>query len=243
MNQTDLLQKLASLGVAAFSAIPVIGIVTVPAQAATVGVLEWDEGTDDFFDDALDDIGVGLFDVTFINPDLEEDLGQVTFVSGASGIFDPIFSPLGETNLLGIPTGTFTATGTSTPLPGLGTEYEYLLDNDLVWNFDPNENGIADAIYTMKAGSIFEVFVDDDETEVSVQLVQLEAGSWVVGEVDPETFDATQAEFDFGQIEDADFGGYEQEANATTGVPEPATILGLLTVSGLALALKRNKQL
>lgn len=249
MNQTNLLQKLAPVGVAAFGAISVIGIAAAPAQAAgftQTSTLEWDNGTSDFVDDVVeifDEFGnVGAptsFDVTF-SPG---SLGGQAAVFFATGDFGPFFTPPPLPQFFDVSGADATFVINSTPIMvGVDLEAEFLLDGPLTFEFDARDASVTATL--------------PDETPFLAQLLpdgsvefELEDGEWEFV-IDPNADGeenimgrARSSVIEFGQDALAPNGSYAAQGTATRrAVPEPTTILSLLAVGGLGLGLKRKKQ-
>ena len=244
MNKSHLLQKLAPLPFAAFGVIVFTGITTAPAQAFTLdSTLEWDDATSDFWDDVnLDDVG-DIFSVTFSPADLGGE--AASFIN--TGDFAPFFTD--PDNLYPInngagATGTFQNLGPGAigSLPALPASESYLeLTNDLVFNFG---NGVT---ATLPDGSIF---VGLQEPDTSFEF-DLEGGAVIDGvlsewifNIDGDTRIARFSNFEFGDLPPEDGGNFAAEGfiEGETRVPEPASIIGFLTIGGLGLGLKRKKQ-
>ncbi len=248
-------QKLAALGVAALGAIAATGIATAPAQAFTMtSVLEWDDGTSDFVEDATavfnggantsnpnGPINLDTFDVTF-SP---FSLGETAAVFIADGDFAPHFPGLPDFFDI-VPSDSAVGTfglkldgvyNTNPPATGIDIAAEFELQNTLTFTFDTD--GIAgasadDVTATLAAGSLFlGELKDDDAVEF-----ELELGEWefTIPGMSATAFSST---FEFGQVAQSSGGGYQAEG--IVGVPEPGTILGLLAVGGLGLGMKRKK--
>ena len=245
MKKCHLLQKLSSLGVAAFGAISVISIVTAPARAFTLNsTLEWDDATSDFWDgvDLTDENNV--FSVTFT----PANLGGEAAVFIATGNFSPFFPdlpnffPINGGN--GV-TGTFANIGQDSPgfgLPDLpASEAYYELTNDLEFDFGNEVSA------TLSSGAIF---VGIQEPDTSYEF-DLEGGAGDSSEwefsIPGMNKTATFSNFEFGDLPPLDGGDFATEGfvegDGGPTVPEPASILGLLTICGLGLGLKRKKEL
>ena len=280
MNRTDLLQKLAPLGVTVFGAISIIGIAVDSAQALGNGELGWQDTTSSF---------IGDFDIDF-DPGPPPTAGSLPNVIAPS-TFDVTFTPNGFLANIADLQGEFEADfGFTTPPPVLVNvepatgsfdfvqlidpvdpptnpynEFEYELDGDLAFVFqgedtDTTPNG---TIVTIKDGATFLGEVDVAADNVTPEGIEFEL---LAGDIDVLTngqlytisgescdVDGTCSVigdiFEFGQALNSSQGLYQGEAviSFTPGsdgrVPEPATILGLLTVGSLGFGLKRKKQL
>jgi hypothetical protein len=237
-----------SLGMASLGSIAALGIATAPAQALVGGTLEWDNGTSDFIDGATASFGnVGdSFDVIF-SPD------DVAAVFIADGHFEPFFNPPELVPLVppGGVLGTFENIQVLDPPfpPGVDAEAEYQLTNDLVFTFDIDGSGDVsggDLVATLAAGSEFlgELLVDDAvEFEKTIGEWEFSIPEFIDDDgnvIEAKTFFSNSSILEFGQTAGASGGGYIAEA--TKGVPEPGTIIGLFAVGGLGLGLKRKKQ-
>ncbi|MDJ0678470.1 MAG: PEP-CTERM sorting domain-containing protein [Xenococcaceae cyanobacterium MO_167.B52] len=249
MNPTNLLQKLAPVGVAAFGALSVIGIAVAPAQASTLG---WSNGTSDFFSDVNPDDDDDIFTVIF-SPDVTADppndgIGAAS-VDNADGVFAPPFAqapPIFLQDLVPA-VGNFTRIAN---LPGDGSEeFRYELVDPLVFTFDGvgSETGAGDVTATIADGTDFIGFFDtDNSVEFALaagqgQAITVAGIDFVNDEGILETFLDDGFEFEDGVLPAG--GEYLAEVEYTgVPVPEPTTILGLLTISGLGLGLKRKKQ-
>ena len=251
MNKTNLLQKFAPLGVAAFGTISVIGITTAPVHA---GQLSWTDGTSEFFEDVLFDpsttpVGTDLddFSVTF-NP------GTQVSVFTANGEFNPAFPSIDPSNpqffTVNPSTGDFTE-GVYLGLVAGVPEFEYELEDDLVFDFG---NGVE---VTYAAGSTFLGEFDlapdgitiegvEFELEQSAEGTNVTIGNQEYYEPGDPNFDSdfplTGLTLTFDEPAGGTFGEYSAGTTVASTVPEPTTILGLLAVSGLGLSLKRKKQ-
>jgi len=216
------------------SGVAVLGIATAiaaPAQAFTVeSTLEWDNGTDDF-NAEVDFTGGNTFDVVF-SP---AALGGVSAVFIATGDFAPYFQvpPPTFIPLLPPPTGSFTYVD-ETLTPGI---FEYSLDSDLTFTFDTTAQGNGSPVTaTLPAGSIFLGEVGPGN---SVEF-ELESGQWEFTLPNGHTGTAFSSVFEFGDLPTT--GGGTYDAEGVVGVPEPASLLGLLAVGGLGLVSKLKKQ-
>ena len=239
MSQTNLLQKLVPVGVVAFSAISVIGITTVPAQASTLG---WSNGTSDFFSDVNPGEG-DTFTVIF-SPDVTADppddgIGAAS-VDNADGAFLQAFQPAPPIYLQDLTpaVGNFVYSPDQS-LAGVN-EFIYELEDDLVFEF-LNEDEDVIAVATVEEGTQFVGFFDTDDS-VEFALAPEQGQAITVEGIDfgDETFLDDGLEFEDGSLPAG--GEYLAEVEYSS-VPEPTTFFGLLTVGGLGLGLKRKKQL
>ncbi len=258
MKKPYLLQKLAPVGVATFSALSVFGIQAVPAHAvgftAPLSTLEWDNGTSSFVEEAaplfIDNLGDSLnnpapvggdFSVTF-SP---QSLGGVAAVFIATGNFDDFFEPPELVDIIESlqSATTFEIVSEAVDINGV-LQAEFELTNDLIFPFDvsgPPADFFDDDVFARLLIGDRPTFLGQLLPNGTVEF-ELEKGDWVFGiPPDPSVGTrATSSEFIFGQAALAPGGGYQAEGVVTT--PEPATILGLLAVGGLGFGLKRKKQ-
>ena len=268
MSQTNLLQKLASVGIVAFGAISVTAIVSAPVQAATLdGDTGFDDGMSGFIDQGFSAISPGPnvavpgnFNVTF-SP------GLITQLSLNNGVFAPPLvdatNPT-QVNLVGpAPVGNFQFLGFDppvNPLVNAYNEFEYLLTNNIDFNF---ENG---TVVTIDAGSTFLGEVDvasfdptlaegfEFEALASTATIQVggetytTAGNVVNTPDGPATFIVNGETFGFQQALNTSSGTYEGnfsvecQGPGCVAVPEPISIFGLLVVGGLGIVIKNKKQ-
>ena len=251
MSKLHFFQKLAPMGVASLGAIAAIaglGIAAAPAQAVSFGALAWEDGTSNFFND-VEFVSGNSFEVTFVSPLFTDD---VTTVSGASGLLLDGFGPFPDiVNLIPeAPTASFTYDDNNQV--GLPTGFaRYELDDDLVFNLENQvvvtigaESTFVGEFDLNPAGQTqgveFELDIASEATQVTVggEVYSFAGGSdgdnLITGEV-----------FTFGDLEETTIGGeYGAEISIAShqGVPEPASILGLLAVGGLGIAMKRKQQ-
>jgi hypothetical protein len=222
-------------GAAAIAVLAGVGIAAAPAQSSTLtGELEWDDSTSNFFEDVNPDED-DTFSVTF-SP---EELGGLASVFIATGEFAPPFptTPLAPPDfyeLIPPPTGTFKFVRSQ------NSSFIYKLQNDLVFNFDANQNGVfaltEDVQVTFKAGEQF--LGSFDNGSVGFEELDVDASVIIAGR----TPLVLTEELTFGDSVGGTGGEYGAIVETTTTVPEPASILGLLAVGGLGLSLKRKKQ-
>ncbi len=211
-----------------------IGIAAAPAQAAILGEFEWDDATTNFFED--------------VNPENPDDTFSVTFSPGGfaetfntSGIFTP---PLPDANPLDPP-----ITLNLDPAEGefelvsftSDTQFVYRLTSPLVFDFD-DDVSVTFGTDELFLGS-FEL--DGDGNRIGVGFVEQTVSAVVNidGDIFPTGNLIVREEITFGDLpggEAGEFGAIAQVVEVN-GVPEPATILGLLAVGGLGLGLKRKK--
>ncbi len=251
MNKPHLLQKLAPVGIGAIGAIAVTGIATAPARAFTLNefhALGWDDGTSNFYNDAFDAFGtVGdQFTVTFCNPSQAPDCFAT--IEDAQGDYEDIFTPPspGPGNVVDVLSPFPTATWENVailPSNGFAARAEFeLVNSPLVFSFERNE---IPTTQTLPVGSRIQGEIELDEAlEFELEAGVNNAGEWFLEIPDQAEF-ADRSVFEFGITSNQVTSGvYNAEAEIRhTPVPEPATILGLLTVGGLGLGLKRKKQL
>ena len=198
-------------------------IFQIPSLAVTIsdrvssGSITWGNGTSNFFEDVNPGAG-DTFDVTF-SP------GASALISSATGVFEPFYpAPPVFTGLAPV-TGTFEWVANS----GVGFIYE--LQNDLVFNFD---NGIS---VTYGSGEQFLGAFGAEAGVAFEELSTMNASVVVPGE--PDVFLLAE-ELTFGDLAGGSSGEYGASVQAT--VPEPSTILGLLTAVGITLCASKRKQ-
>lgn len=247
MNNIHLLQKFAPVGVAGFAAISVTGITTAPAQA---GSLSWTNSTSSFIENFLDDSNNGILPSTF---EVTFTPGEISSVFLATGEFVPPFpSGINPANpqFFDVSSDTVNLDFVSGTV---ATNFLYELDDDLTFNFDITGNGFnqaEDVSITIGAGATFLGDFDTDngnvdglgfEEDMIEEIVVNIAGD--VYTLDGDVLRVTGESFTFDQAVGEEFGQYSGGVVVTGTTPEPATILGFLTVGGLSLGLKRKKQL
>lgn len=263
MNKLHLLQKVTHAGVVAFGAISFAGITTTSAQAAVIGALNWgNTGTDDFITDfSVSGSTATLpetFDVIF-GPD-----GDTT-ISLANGIF------AGTDELVPAPTSyildEITPAVAEFELIGgdVNGTFEYRLTNELVFDF-----GVGNVIIEPGGDENPTIFLGEFDRVSpggpNATILGLELEEEFVGGVRVEGFGVDDyelggiqcnsnplancsvfgEELTFGQEIGAERGGIQAGVTVDetiTGVPEPSTMLGLLSVASLALSLKRKEKL
>lgn len=252
MNKIHCLQKFASLGVVVFSAISSTSISTAPANAASFteqSSLGWSNGTSDFIDDATNAILAGNaaggepnlginFGVTF-DP---ASAGGVALVSNSTGDFDPYFTN-GDTYNAGSPTITFSYVGEIID-PEFTAAADFRTDSPLTFTFSPTDQS-DDVTMTLPTDSLFRAEI---ELDGGVEL-ELISGEWsaelenAMGGDPNITGTAFSSTFTFDEAGAEGGGQYSSGGSFRTSIPEPASILGLVVVSGLGLGLKRKKKL
>ena len=238
MNKTNLLQKLSPLGVAAFGAITatVGSMLFAPlAQAVTFSASDFFEGEDITIGDKLFEAGDFDFGVRGIS---EDDLIEVVQV-GNDYDFAYVFDPDIEGDFPG-DTSSFTFDYTVT-----------ILDNDKFFqavDIDSEVNAFTDTLESFTA----EYETDDDfQTLTSLNgnsdeiafagVAASEGGDNTMEVFNTLTLDSTGN----GTVEGVFFSVENsfQQGEVGDTIPEPATILGLLTFGALSLGLKSKKQL
>ena len=253
MSKTNLLQKFAPIGVAAFGVISFTGIAAVPVQA---GQLSFEDGTDEFFDQFTPVPADGQFrpeplvgdTVTFtFSPGDEAVISTATdeFVGG--GLFPEVTpgDPLVIVDVDAVE-ATFEFIGPDVdPIIGI---YQ-LVDDDLTFNFPDNGTQVT---YGEESIFFFEYDFAPDGTTIEGIEGELEiaaAGTNVNINGDSYTFggedELTGITLTFDEPAGGIAGEYSAGVTVQEGgvhVPEPATILGLFAVGGLGLSLKCKKQ-
>ncbi len=234
MSLPNFLQKLAPLGVATLGAIAATGIATAPALA--VGTLGFSNGASDFFEDVNPGQVNGerdTFTVIF-SPDetklpLGDNLGS-TAVSTANGHFAPPFTPAPPLGLVDLVPVTADFRWVSGNANGIFT---YELENEITFNF-PNE-GVT---VTWAAGTQFDGEFGPDNGVGFVEVAENDLPT-VTGIA---STNVIADEISFQDV--LGEGGAEYEASVVTGekVPEPTAVLGLLTIGGLGLGMKRKQE-
>lgn len=263
MNKLYLSMNLTPLGSLALGVIAATGIAMAPAQAVTFsGELEWGDATSDFFDDVFEGGS------TFTDFQVNFNPGQLADTFDTQGnAFTPnplTFAAPDSPRLLNSPvtTGFFTLVG-----DGSGLTANYVLAQDLVFTVEDNAipNGLVEIVFQagdefLAAKDIDTNIVDPIDQIVGVDLEETTSNAIVRVDKngdgdfnDPEDLEFIgingEAEeiLTFGILDGAEFGEYGAETIVSKEidmdqVPEPATILGLLTVGALGLSLKRKKQ-
>ncbi len=236
MNKLNLLSKLAITAVAGVGATTMLGVTS--AQAVEGG-LGFSDNTNDFYfaPDTTDP--VADFSVDFVTS--TDDLVAVLVASGA---FGDKFTPI-ETTMSSTPTGNFVDGTVLAILPNGLPEYEFTLENDLTFVLDTTDGSGDTATYMIGAGSVFlgEYAADGAGNPESLEFeLETDIGSMLC--LNEECWDVTGNAFEFEDLPGVGDGGefLAQAEVVKTGVPEPASILGLLAVGGLGLSLKRKKQ-
>ncbi len=237
-----------------------VGITAAPAQAAgftQTSTLEWDNGTSNFRDDAATTFDPADVDDTFNVTFSPASITGEAAVFAASGDFAPYFN-LGSVYTVNGGLGateTFIIDKASIITVGSAIEAEFTLDNDLQFIFEPVDVPGASVTATLP-----QFQQNGDPTKFLGELIQdgsvefeLEEGEWEFVINDPglgadPIIEGTAASsvMEFGQDAFSTVGGnYGADGTVVVvanGVPEPASILGLLAVGGLGLGLKRKKQ-
>ena len=247
MNRNNLLHKLTPVGVAAFGVISITSISTPPAQAADLnGQLSWTNGSLILPEGAAQDAfnNGGSFTATF-SPEVVSD----ALVSTATGDFDDFLDSgtLYSINSGSGAPGTFTRNTIPIPDPINPDllEAEFTLQNDLIFEFfDVSTDTTTGVVMTLEAGSTVEGLFDTNDGSIEFALESLPGtGDEWLGQTftDGPNF-AVSSVFEFGITALATEGTFEADAVFVEHVPEPTTILGLLTICGLGLGLKHKKQ-
>ena len=246
MDQTNLFQKLAPLGVAAFGAISVIGIFTTSSQAFTLTDSEFrDECTAAALGDPDCTIGDKTF--SFVSASFAPRPGIVDPISGET-IFDIV-----DVELIGGTDYIFTYDF----IPDfLDETFTYVIDVDvtdpekffaevdldttvdaflppsetLTANFVTNTNGVADdvTLISVNGGSAAE--------NIPNARANMPTSIRVTNTYDRDPDNPA------GQKLPGEISSFENSFRQDTKVPEPASMLGLLTIGGLGLGLKRKKE-
>ena len=270
MDKTNLLQKLTPVGVAAFGVIAFTGITVYPAQAGQLGYEDGTSEIFDLFVPvpAVPIPGGG----TLSRPEPVGGVGDIVTITFSPDVSKfPPDDGIGQASISAA-TDEFVGTGlfTSAPplyfadvIPAVATlEYQgpepnepfiglYTLVDDLVLDFPNNGTEI-----TYGAGSVFFIEYDfattgDDFTiegiEGEIEFIsttgtQVEIGSTIYRINDPDFFPITGLTLTFDEPAQGIAGEYSGGTTVSSMVPEPTTILGLLTIGGLGLGLKRKNQ-
>ncbi len=245
MNKFHLLQKLASLGIASFSTISaVITIATTPAQAGSLG---FSNGTNSF----IEDVDITDPNNTF---SVEFSPAEIALISTANGEFlsefaftdNTLANPPYESSIVPV-TANFTWNDDNTTV-GIT---EYRLDSSLEFDFLPEH----DVQVTIDSGSIFGVELAFDvggsPESIDVELLETEGMDNVV--IDSDVFPCCVPPLEegvigisltFDEAVSEGAGQYSGGVSVTSNkIPEPSTILGLLTFGSLALGLKHKNKL
>ena len=231
----------------ALGAIAGVGIAATPAQAADftqISSLQWTGDTSDFVQDAADAIvNETAFTVTF-------DVSGESSVRGASGDFVQYFPGLPDDFVTNSPTVDFNFFMAIDTPPGFADAAEFELQDPLTFSFQTPAGPGSPVELTLPAGSIFTAVLDlDDGVEVELDPGQLGLGEWEAllpnapgGDPDI-SGTANSSTFTFDQSAASIIGVYSATGDfSPNGVPEPASILGLIAVGGLGMAMKRKKQ-
>ena len=268
MNKVS--QNLISMGAAALGMVAASSLFSVPAYSAVVGAFGWQDSTDDFISDGFNAAGAfpTEFDVIFNPPtggngNFESNLAPVTGEFAIDYAGPPADVPvppnpsfLSPVTLSG--PAMFQRTTVITP----GSIAQYRLVDDVTFDFTDFDNTNV----TIEQGALFLVEYDFDtlgnregvegELQIGDFIVTTNGNTYTVAPdpgdlctTVPDTFCRISGEaFEFEQAFNAPIGQYEGEVSISQvpdggTVPEPATILGLLTVGGLAFGLRGKKQL
>ena len=237
MNPQNLLRSLALAGVAGITA-TTIG--TAPAQAMLIAALEWDDGTSNFYDDIVVDGGLDTDDTLAFTVTFSPDLVAASFNS--EGLLNDYFdTPPGELFDLNPPA----------PVSGfrwfddgpLPNSELYKNNDELVWDFDTGPVIAGTSVeVTLPADSEFACILEvDDAVSCNLLIGEFEYAT-TGGPSAGFTGTATSSEFDFGQVPGTQAGGYEAEFVEGRGVPEPASMLGILAVGALGFVTKRKQE-
>lgn len=251
IKQANLLQKLALLGVAVFGAISFTGIAVIPAQAAGFGQsseLRWTGDVSNFARDAKAAIeNEGSFDLTF---NFLEELS----VRGVDGDFDPYFPkpdlPADFPTVAS--TVTFEFLDKAKTILGFQTSAEFKIGGNLIVPLFTPAAPDDPVMLTLLEGSIFTVSLDSNgAAQSTLESGELEAVLPGTPDGDPDISGiANSITLTFDQSGGSIRGGYSATADFSAPppgidprqVPEPASILGFLTIGSLGLGLKRKKQ-
>ena len=236
MNKIHFLQKFASIGVAAFSAIYFTGIATNPTQAATLlGEFEYDDGTSNFFEDVNPEVNGDTFSITF-SPEGE----AATF--DTSGIFTPPLPDAPPGVILDVVPETVEFTLVNGSYTNDLNPFEYELAEPLQLSFN-NGDVIVEYGANERFLGVFEV-ENNERVGISFEEEDVDASVTILGTQYPNDVPGTSVleELAFSDLPGGEFGGYEGLTQVRQGVPEPATILGLLTIGGLGLGLNCKKK-
>ncbi|WP_233256327.1 PEP-CTERM sorting domain-containing protein [Microcystis sp. 0824] len=228
---TKILSGVALLGIAS--------AIAAPAQAVT---LAWQGKTSSF----LNDVKPGsndTFSVTFSPSTNNPSPDNIAFITTATGVFNPEFNPAPQKYKT-----TTTATGNfaySANQMGLATgQFRYELTSNLAFSFPVTNEG-SGASVTWATGTTFIGFF---ETKNYVKFDVEDPSLPTVTGISPADailFDRLHF-YDRFNSGGNGFGNSRYDAlirtTTTPDVPEPGTILGLLTVGGLGLVSSLKKQ-
>ena len=251
MKETNLLERLAPVGVVAFGALAFTGMIVKPTQAASFekfSALAWENGTSQFYDaaNAALDAGEGgaigqVFSVEYclLNPDCEAT------ISNDDGEFDIYFDPLEIVSLASTPTATWEYTQDLFNEPGFVTFGEFqLIGSDLKFEFESNEVPGAIVRAILPVDSKIE---GGRKNDGAIEFF-LETGEWKFEITDTDGSTILKEDIanrsTFGKEITSNLvtsGTYEAEGEVRVNVPESSFILGILTIGGLGLGLKRKK--
>ena len=248
MNKLYLPKNFAFLGSLALGTITATSIVTTTAQAGTLGFSDGGSSFVETFNGGT--ITPDTFSVTF-SPDETEDPPNnnigATSIDTATGEFVPPFNPAPPIYLADITpaTGTFSLNDNTDTADVI----EYELQGDLVFDF-PDQN----VQVTIDSGSIYGIeFVFDgiNFEGIEAQLlatagndnVMIDGVSYPCCSI-PDANSLDGIVHEFGQTPAGPNSEYLVEADVSSnGIPEPASIFGLLAFGALSLSLKHKKEL
>lgn len=267
MNKPNLLQKATPLGIVTLGTISILGIATTPVIA---GSLNFEDGTSDFLQFFA---GIDLNDVAGTAPDNfmvtfspdnsqnppNDNLGSV-LISNANGEFVPAFNSSPPSNLAWLTPaiGNFNIADD----PATSNVVEYTINGSgLRFDFpaagSPLSNPSQNVTVFIDPGSVFGVEVNGDVggfiEGIAVELLETEGDDFVnIGGVnypccqipDGNSLDGIALTFDQAAGDNlGDYSGSVTVSSHDVTTPEPTTILGILTIGGLGLSLKRKKKL
>jgi hypothetical protein len=251
MQLSSLFSKLAPMGVAALGAIAVSGIATAPAQASVINIgsdLSWDDG---FVESWLADVNPDLTG-PLDNPDtFSATYDDTATIEGVSGDFvnwlnvgDVVtFGPHGQL------TSNFLQVEGLPDTPPAIAVYEVVGENVIFDFTDELEGEILPKIdepietikYVIPTGTqyLLSSFSQGQAAEFDLCVETcIGAPFW---EINGTKISATNT----GDFQELLGASPTYGISTVTGekvVPEPASLLGLLTIGGLGLGLKRKKQ-
>ena len=223
------------------SGVAVLGIATAVAAPAQAGTLAWEGKTSSFLND-VNPVAGDTFSVTFSPSTDNPSPDDITFITTATGVFNPEFKPTPPKYKT-----TTTATGNfkySADQAGLATgQFRYELTNPLTFVFPVTSEG-SGASVTWATGTTFRgIFETKNYVKFDVEgPLPTVTG---ISPADPILFDRLHF-YDRFNGNGNGFGNSRYDAlirtTTTPDVPEPGTILGILTVGGLGLVSRFNKQ-
>lgn len=221
------------------SGVALLGIATAIAAPAQASTLAWKGKTSSFLNDVSPSTG-DIFSVTFSPSTVNPSPDDIAFITTATGVFNPEFKPTPPKYKT-----TTTATGNfiySADQTGLTSgEFRYQLTNDLTFIFpDPSEG--SGASVTWATGTTFRgIFETKNYVKFDVEgPLPTVTG---ISAADPILVDRLHF-YDRFNNDGNGFGNsrYKALIKTTTDVPEPGTILGILTVGGLGMVSRFKKQ-